>query len=308
MVDIDVLIARLGRSQHAIVTRDQLASAGATRFQVNGAVRRGMLVPIHTGVFVVGGREPAFEGLVLAAAWAAKGYASHRAGAALFGLRRVPGGYVDITVEDRVPRLDGVNAHTVRGLTRIDRTVIGIIPVLHPAVILLQLAGAFPGHVEGALDDALVRRVTSLSAVERVLTRLGGKGRAGSVVLRDLVGDRRAGQRPTESALEDDFVALAKDYRVDLPARQHPLELGSTGPDARCDFGDPDRQLDLEIDGDRYHAGKADQKRDADRDRRVRDEGWAVRRFTTADIRDRPDAVAAVVRALQLRRSRPASP
>jgi hypothetical protein len=207
---------------------------------------------------------------------------------------------VEITVEDRAPHLDGVTVRTMAGLASIDRTRIGIVPVLHPAVVLLQLAGTCPELVEGALDDALVRRITSLDALGRVLDRLGGRGRPGSTTLRRLVADRHSGQQPTESALEDDLVALAGAYSLELPVRQLPL-VTTEGPDVRCDFGDPDCRLDIEVDGDRFHAGHSDQRRDADRDRRVRAEGWAVRRFTTGDIRERPDEVAAVLRALQLR-------
>jgi hypothetical protein len=175
----------------------------------------------------------------MAATLAARGHASHRAGAALFGLRRIPRGHLSVSVEQqRVPRLKGVEIHKIRGLVASDRTRIGSVPVLHPAVILLQLAGTDPDLVEGALDDVLVRRIASLGAIDRVLVRLGGKGRAGSSVLRELLEDRRAGRRPTESVLEDEFVRLAEDFHLTLPARQHPLVLEG-GPDARCDFGDP---------------------------------------------------------------------
>jgi very-short-patch-repair endonuclease len=304
MPDPDAVIARLAARQHRVVTRRQLLDHGLSSRQVDRRIHTGLLVPRHRGVFIVGGHEPTFEGLVLAACWAANGLASHRSAAALFGLRRVPRSHIEVVVEGTPPRLERVLVHRCARLAPRDRAVIGIIPVTKPALTLVHLAAVAPQVLEGALDDALVRGLTSLTVLERVLER-AGQGREGAALLRQLIRVRRAGQRPTESALEDDFVALLRARGVPVPARQEPVTLADGSP-ARLDFADAAALVDYEIDGDRHHAGRLDRLADGRRDAAAQQAGWLVRRFTTEDIRQRPLHVAATVRALQLRRARPA--
>jgi hypothetical protein len=297
MANPDAVIARLAAHQHRVVTRAQLLARGLSPGQVDRRIGA-VLVPLHLGVFLVGGGEPSYQARVLAACWAAKGLASHRSAAALFGLRRVPSTHIEVTVERRSPALTGVLVRRSAPLAAIDRSRIGIIPVTSPALTLLHLAAVAPQLIEGALDDALVRRLVSLGGLERLLQR-AGRGRAGGALLGDLVRVRRAGQRPTESPLEDDFIELLHEHGLPVPGRQHDANLAD-GSSARFDFGEAARHLDLEVDGDRYHAGYLDRLRDAHRDAAARQAGWIVERFTTEQIRERPMEVVAVVRALQL--------
>jgi very-short-patch-repair endonuclease len=299
MANPDTIVARLAAHQHRVVTRPQLLDRGLSSNQVNRRISAGLLVPLHRGVFVVGGGKPAYEATVLAACWAAKGLASHRTAAALFGLRRVPRTHIEVTVEGRAPKLTGVELHWSAPLAAVDRSRIGIIPVTGPALTLLHLAAVAPQLVEGALDDALVRRLVTLGALERLLER-AGRGRAGTTLLRQLVRVRRAGQRPTESELEDDFVDLLRRHQLPIPARQHEATLAD-GKAARFDFAEATQRIDFEIDGDRNHAGYLDRLDDADRDAAAEQAGWVVHRFTTEQIRQRPSEVAITVRALQLR-------
>jgi very-short-patch-repair endonuclease len=298
MTDPDTVIARLAASQHRVVTRAQLLDRGLSRRQVDRRIGTGLLVSRYRGVFLVGGGEPTYEALVLTACWATGGLASHRSAAALFGLRRVPRTHVEVVVEGRPSRLAGVSVHRSAPLAAIDRSRIGIIPVTAPGLTLLHLAVVAPDLVEGALDDALVRRLTSIDALERLLER-AGRGRAGTAQLRRLVRVRRAGQRPTESALEDDFVALLRDCRLPVPVGQEPVTLAG-GKDARFDFVDAGPRIDFEVDGDGSHAGYLDRLSDAYRDTAAGKAGWFVQRFTTEDIRERPLEVVATVRALRL--------
>jgi very-short-patch-repair endonuclease len=237
---------------------------------------------------------------VLAACWAGRGWASHRCAAALFRLRRIPPGPVEITVSGRrAPHLDGVLTHETSALEPFERTSIGRIPVTAPARILLDVAGVLPPPVlEGALDDALVRHLTTLAALERLLQRAGGSGRAGSALLADLVLARRQGrERPTESELEDDLKALIRRFGLPEPERQHPIDLRGGGT-ARFDCAYPALRLVLEADGDEHHAGLLDRQRDEVRDRRCAEVGWTVRRFSTDDIRRHPHRVAALIARL----------
>jgi very-short-patch-repair endonuclease len=252
---------------------------------------------VHPGVYLVGGGDPSFEQRVLAACWAGRGWASHRCAAALFRLRRIPPGRVEITVVGRrAPRLAGVIVHETCTLESCEKAKIGDIPVTAPTRILLDVAGTLPSHiVEGALDDAIVRHLTTLGALERLLERAGGSGRPGSPFLAELVLARREGrERPTESELEDDLKALIRRFGLPEPVRQYPIELPGGGS-ARFDCAYPALRLALEADGDEHHKGLLDRRRDEARDRRCTEAGWTVRRFTTDDIRNRPHRMAVVI-------------
>ncbi|MDQ6796444.1 MAG: hypothetical protein M3011_00225 [Actinomycetota bacterium] len=138
--------------------------------------------------------------------------ASHRSAAAVFGLRGVGWGQPEITVRGTArPRMHGVILHRSQ-LDAADRGRRGAIPVTRPARTLLDLAVVEPAVVEGALDDALVRGLTTLGSLGRMLERSGGPGRAGSDLLRELVAVRSTGQASTESPLEDRLVWLFRGH------------------------------------------------------------------------------------------------
>ena len=293
----DVCIVREAARTRNLVTRQRLLDLGVTRNEIDSRVAAGLLLPVHPGVYLVGGGDLSFEQRVLAACWAGRGWASHSCGAALFRLRRIPPGSVEITVAGRrAPRLAGVTVHETTSLESFERVKIGDIPVTAPARILLDLAASVPPPIlEGALDDALVRHLTMLGSLERLLERAGGRGRPGSPRLAALVLARRQGrERPTESELEDDLKALIRRFRLPEPERQHVIALPGGGT-ARFDCAHVGRRLALEADGDEHHQGLLDRRRDELRDRRCVEAGWTVRRFSTDDIRRHPHQVAAVI-------------
>ena len=296
MIDPVTVITRLAARQHRVVTRRQLRAAGLSSDQIDRAAARKVLCRQHRGVYLVGGGEPSFEAKVLAACWAAGGLASHRTAAALFGLRRVPRTHLEVTVERRAPRIKGVEIYETASLTAHDRTHIGVIPTVRLPLMLVQLAAVAPQWASGALDDALVRKLTTLPALDQFLAR-AGRGRPGGALLRELVGLRQAGQRPTESVAEDEYVELHERFGLSAPSRQVPATLA--GGAARFDFGDA--ALDLEVDGDRWHAGYEDRLADAGRDAAAREAGVTVARFRAAEIREEPLMVLARTRAYRLR-------
>lgn len=302
MADAETVITRLAVRQHRVVTRAQLVAGGLSVDQIDRALIRKLLKRQHTGVYLLGGGTPTFEARALAACWAAGGLASHRTAAALFGLRRVPKTHLEVTVERRPPKVPGVTVHQAKSLTEGDRTRIGIIPVVRLPLILLQLAAVAPGWLPGALDDALVRKLTDLAAVEELLGR-AGRGRRGAALLSEEVRKRRAGQRPTESVAEDELVELHERWGRPLPGRQVVATLAG-GTKARFDFGE--ETYDIEVDGARWHAGLEDAERDTARDKAAREAGVAVVRITAREIRDEPLGALAKARAAQLRCREPA--
>jgi len=167
-----------------------------------------------------------------------------------------------------------------------------VIPVTAPGWTLLDLAAAVDrGRASGALDDVLVRRLASLRAIERLLDRVNGQRVQGAGVLGELVAERLAGKRPSETGLEDELLEVFRAYGLPEPVRQCVLPLPGGGS-ARFDAAYPELHLGFEADGDAFHKGVLDRMRDEARDEKCRLLGWTVRRYSTEDIRERPAGIA----------------
>lgn len=298
----DTRLHRLAGRQHLVAAHHQLVTLGYSDDQIQRRLRSGVLFKVHRGVYGIAGAPNTYEFRLMAACLAAGEGArvSHRSAAVLFGLRRITSPDVHVTVPGRrAPRTPGVMTHQTGRFETGERATINRILVTAPARILADLAGELdPFILEGALDDVLVRKLATLAGVAR---QVRGSRRPGAPLLRQLVEERRAGRAPTESPLEDDLAALIRRYGLPEPERQYEIDGGHI----RFDCAYPDRLLDLEADGDRFHAGSLDRRHDRRRDGRARALGWTVRRFSTDDIRERPDEVAAAIGRL-LALARPA--
>jgi hypothetical protein len=289
MGDADRRVGRLAAGNHSLVTLPQLLQAGLTATQVDHRVRQKRLDVVHRGVYRMPGVRPTYESDVLAASLATGGAASHRCAARLFGLRGFERSkLVEVAVDGRrAPRLPGVIGHRLDGM---EHTRIGVIPVVSPAEALLGVAAVAPMLAEGAVNDALVKRLVSLPALVRFLNRRAGRGRAGTRVLRGLVAEQVRAGGPTESWLEDRVVEFLRHCGLPDPARGYKLNL----PDGRfrLDAAWPDRLVDIEADSRLWHTSPSDRRRDAARDACLGAGGWIVVRITWLQLVEEPAAVA----------------
>lgn len=307
----DAALLRLAGRQHGLVAMRQLARLGYTEQQIRRRLEAGVLFRVYRGVYAVAGSRDTFEFRVLAAVLAAGdgAVASHRCAAALYGLRRITCEVPAVTVSGRsIPRLGGIEGHRRDTLTPIDRVRIGVIPVTSPAWTLLDLAGKLDlrsgggqTRLGGALDDVLVRKLASAGAIERLLDRLAKGRMPGAVVLQELVAERRAGKKPSETGLEDELLEVFRVHGLPEPTRQYILTLPG-GSSARFDAAYPEWLLGFEADGDAYHKGLLDRMRDEARDEECLRLGWTVRRYSTDDIRLRAAGIAEEVARLRAQR------
>jgi hypothetical protein len=269
---------------------------GFTEDAIRHRVKAGVLFRVYRGVYAVAGTRDTFEFRVMAAVLAAGegAVASGRCAAALFDMRRIRCDVPEVTVSGRnAPRIGAFRSHRRDVLTVADRTRIGVIPVTAPAWTLLDLAadGVEPVRVGGALDDVLVRKLASLGAVERVVTRALGLRVPGAVLLAELVEERRQGKKPTATGLEDELLEVFREYGLPEPERQFELLLPN-GRKAIFDAAYPELLLGFEADGDAHHKGLLDRMRDEARDEQAGLIGWTIRRYGTEDIRERPAGIA----------------
>jgi very-short-patch-repair endonuclease len=243
---------------------------------------------------------------VLAACWAggADAQASGRTGAELY---RVPGGSFD-PIQIRCRRWNraqhpGIEVHETNALTGADRAVVDGIPVASIERVLLDLAAESAAAAEAALDDALRRRLTTLTRLDGMLRRLSRQGRPGLRPLRRLVQARlMAASRPTESVAETRVLRVLQRAGLPDPVTQHPVPTRA-GASLRVDFAYVDHRIAIEYDSDEFHTGRVATERDARRRHALVAAGWLPIIATSHDLGNGADALVAAVRTALLDRS-----
>ena len=257
---------------------------------------------LHAGVYRVAGTPSSWHQRLAAAVLAcgSGATASHRSAAQL---QRVPGGakVVEVMVpRGRRVRRRGMLVHE-SDLDRIDVTVVEGIRVTGVPRTLIDLASVVSAAVlEEALDDALRRRLTSVGQLRRRLEQLGTRGRSRAGLLAGLV-DARSTRAVPESPLETRFLRLLRRAKLTLPAIQYEIRDGGRLL-ARVDFAYPALKLAIEIDGYRWHSGRAKWERDLARRNALMARGWRILHVTSTDLDGRSgDLLAWIAHALNSR-------
>lgn len=244
-----------------------------------------VVVEIHPSVFAITGTPVSFEQQVLAACLSVGGVASHRCAAYLWGFRRFEAADVEVLVKKgRTPSLPDVR---VRRTGRLDATDIDTLlglPLTGRARTLLDVCDAAPALAEGAMNGALQRRKVTVRQLMAVLDRVGPL-HPGRARYRELVTPFAAGQRPTESELEDAFLELViRPYKLPLPVRQHPVGRRT------IDFAYPELVLGVEIESVLAHSAREDVHRNATKANELLE--WWILRFAYDDIHRWPEETA----------------
>lgn len=100
---------------------------------------------------------------------------------------------------------------------------------------------------------------------------------------------------PAESDLETLLFSLLRDAGLELPVRQHRVEVN--GHVHRLDLAYPDRLLAIECDGFTRHGTREAFELDRMRQNRLVNAGWTVLRFTWHQIVRQPEVVIATIRS-----------
>ena len=263
-------------------------------------MRRGQLLPLHRGVYAVGHAHLRPNGYRLAAVLAVGSSAvlSHRDAATLHGLREGGGTRIDVSTPadhagtERIRvfgrrRLDARDVTTVDGIpvTTVDRTLVDLGEVLaHQALV----------KVCGEAERQLVLDVTG---IEEALGRVRGRRGRSAAKIRAALADLAAhGVTLTRSELEDRFLSLLKAH--DLPRPATNAYVAGYEFDAVWHA----LRVAVELDGWDGHKTRRAFQRDRIKGNAIQAAGYALLRFTHADVVRRPDEVAADV-ARQLSRA-----
>jgi very-short-patch-repair endonuclease len=289
----------LAKTQHGLVTRAQALECGLSRSAIQHRRERGRWELVARGVYRISGalESPRQRALVAVLASGPDAVLSHASAAALHGF---PGFDIEpLTVSlgrDGRRSLRGVRQEQSLALPDHHKSVVDGIACTTVARTLFDLCGDIHARrAERAMDTALARRWVTMPKLWRVLIDLAEHGRAGTVLMRTLLEERREDFVPPESELEARFVELARRYGLPEPERQ--VDLGDdTGWIGRVDFLFRGARIVVEVDGAEFHDGLVDQQSDAARDRRLTGAGWHVLRFRWDDIVNRPESVAQSIR------------
>ena len=286
---IDGRIATIAGRQYGVVSRVQLLDSGIRRHAIVERLKRGMLHPVHRGVFAVGHPTLTAEGRWMAAVFAAGPSAvlSHRAAGARWEIRY--DSHLEVTVPSyrRRPR---IQIHCCR-LEADEITVVEGIPVTGVSRTIFDLATVVPmRQVERAMQEAEVRRLTDTDSLPDLLERY--PRRPGSRTIRTILA---AGATLTRSELEDAFIAFLDSYAFERPEANAWIFAGGHWYEADCVCRA--QRLIVELDGRAFHDSATAFERYRTRDRRLLAAGWRVMRVTWRQIRDEPAALACDLRA-----------
>jgi len=142
--------------------------------------------------------------------------------------------------------------------------------------------------IEHAIDASIRARRTALPLLQRRLSTLGGRGRTGTALLREILLDSGG-----ESHLERRFLRLMREHGLPRPHCQV-APPSRPGRRMRVDFlfG----RVVVEVSGSLGHSSDADRRHDAHRRNQLQQQGYLVMEFTTVDVIDHPAVVVATVR------------
>lgn len=277
-------IAELAGLQHGVVATWQLELLGVSRHMTARLVRVGHLHRLRYGAYAVGHRRLTRAGGWMAAVLACgpEAMLSHRAAAALWGLRRGSPGTVDVTIPGRCRRARrGIRVHRSRQIEH--GAIREGIPVTSLHRTLLDYAAVAERHeLRLAFEAAERQELLELRILSTLLD--ANKGRRGVGALRELIAEQIS-PPDTRSSLERRFLELVR--AASLPEPQVNVVVEGYV----VDFFWPKERLIVEVDSYAYHRSRRSFEEDRGKDLKLQLAGNRVLRITDARIDRRPALV-----------------
>jgi very-short-patch-repair endonuclease len=302
-------VRSIAASQHGLVSLQQLRDAGASAGARRHLVDTGTLQQLSVSVFRVAGSPDTLTQRRLAAVLdgGVDAVLSHGAAAESWGLGRRFFDPYEVARHRRVtPRETHLGmVHVMRDLQPHHIVRRHGVPTTTPARTIVDLAAVAPPPVVASkLDIAWSRRLLNIGEVDNIVREVRKKGRAGVVLMDELLGVRRYRPRPG-SALELRFEQILADRG--LPAMRPQVHLYDDQGWIGCvDYVGADVPLVVFVDGATWHTSLTDCRHDDLQTSRIKAIGLEVVRISDAEILFDPRAVARRLRPLLLVRDRAA--
>jgi very-short-patch-repair endonuclease len=280
----DGTIHALAARQHGVVTRSQLRHEGVGDDAIDGRIARGLLRPLHRGVFGVGPVESTLAPEMAALlACGPQAWIGHFSAARMYLMLppAKPACDIHVLTRDHHRRHGGIRLHRVPGLRPDEVTRLHGIAITRPSRTLIDLAGsASPRELERALAEALALRLVTLAGLRKHVDRLAGN--RGTAALRALLDSPPA---VTRSEAEARFLLSVR--RARLPAPETNVRVAGF----EVDFLWRKERLIVEIDGYAFHGASAAFENDRRRDLTLTASGMRVVRITWRQLTREPEAV-----------------
>jgi predicted transcriptional regulator of viral defense system len=292
---VDERIAALAAGQHGVVTRRQLLDARIASSTIDVRVARGELLQLHRGVYAAGHAHLRTEGHWLAAVLAIGDRAalSHRDAAALHGLRPSSRTRIEVsTTKERKPTAK-LQVHGRRLLDAPDIATVSGIPVTTVARTLVDLAEVLAHQqLTKVCSEAERQRKLDTKAIEEAIGRRRGRRGPSTAKIRAALADLAThGTTLTRSQLEDQFLSVLAVH--DLPRPATNAYVAGYELDAVWHA----QRVAVELDGWDGHKTRRAFQRDRTKGNAVQAAGYALLRFTHADVTRRPRETAAQLAA-----------
>jgi very-short-patch-repair endonuclease len=240
-------------------------------------VESGWLVPLYDGVYAVGHTALTYHSHLIAAVYACgdEALGSHRAAGKLWVILRGSQPIEVTAPRSREPK-KGFTLHRSRLIHPEDRALIDNIPVTSVARTLVDLADVLTEErLAAAVNEAELRQLFDLKAVERVLARL--PGRKGRHKLGRVLAAYRHVQPFFRSRNERFVHDLCEQHGLPRP------RVNTWVHSQEVDFYWPEARLALEFDGGAVHRTTKAFYEDRERDRTLAAKGIHVVRATDRD-------------------------
>jgi hypothetical protein len=286
------------RAHHATITGRRARELDIRPDELANWTRSGRLALDAPGVYVISGAPATWRQRLSIASGSTNGWASHRAAAGLWTLDGHPPRQVEVLVPHGLwRRRTAWTVHESRAIRGVDLDEVDGIPCTSLVRTVLDLAAvSHPFLVARALDDASRRWPGTLDAIGRRFAELGGRGRRGSRVMREMLDERLGRGRYTDSGFETMTLRLVRSLGLPEPVLQHTVRDGDFV--AHLDLAWPSITWAIECDSLAHHSGKAAHEWDRQRRRHLKRLGWDLVEVTYDDVVKRGDLTGRELLAL----------
>jgi hypothetical protein len=283
------LVNRRAASQHDLITREQLRTAGVSDRQVHQWQQTGYLRRVERSVYLIAGGKMTWTTRLLSVCLSAEGIASHRSAAVLHGLEGVRPGRPEITIPaGRSFRRPTVRVHESGDLALVRPVLRDGITTTPVARTVLDLGAVAPSLVENAARDAVGQRLTIWPDLFATLISHSRKGRSGCGPLRAVLDEHYGDE--TESNLERRFLRFVRLAGLPEPVQQFEA-YDADGFIMRLDFAYPDLFFAIELDSVAYHLTNQAFELDPIKRNRLEVAGWQLLVVTSQQLRRRPTTI-----------------
>ena len=287
----------LALAQLFVISLRQAEAIGVDHRALSRAVSARTLVRDLPGVYRIPGPEIRWESRLMAAQlWLDRpdGAVSHRSAAALWGLPGCARGPIELSTTKWKKPLPPVVVHKVGAEISGCTTTVGPVRVTNAGRTLVDIAGLVPPEtLEGAVEDAIRRGLTSYAHLRWVCQGRQGKGAKGIASLRKLL--KQVTVRPTESHFELRLLQALR--KASLPPPERQFEITDAGRLlGRVDFAYPWAKVAIEADSYTFHSGRDAWEAGLARRNALTSLGWLVIHVTYRQLESDMEEVVGRVR------------